>query len=366
MLTIAMIVKDETEMLKHTLSPLIESKSPIFVLDTGSEDNTVEYLEEKGVTVFKLDKWNKDFSFARNWLLDKIKTKWVLFLDADEYIQAKDLEKVQNLIKNTEKTFYYFPIYQNNLGEKKTDVECNYRIKLFRTDKGYKYIRPVNEHLNITDTDDKSYYLDTPLFHWGNDVNAIPERFDVKTRNYIKAFTSALENPEYRKDSMLFFQAARHFKNLKDYKQAYSFYRHAILYAPDDLTTKFMYYYSFINLLLSLNKPKRALKLLMALEKRHHHLNKPLYFTFGKLFFNQKELKKAKLYLLRSLEIPLEKGQENTSYPFEAFGYFQYLYLGIIEQYLGNNIEAEKYLLEAKKLKDDELVGQLSEKIHGN
>ncbi len=59
----------------------------VVVLDSGSTDGTAEIAREWGVRVLDFQ-WNGRFPKKRNWFLREHTpaTRWVLFLDADEYL----------------------------------------------------------------------------------------------------------------------------------------------------------------------------------------------------------------------------------------------------------------------------------------
>ena len=66
----------------------------IVVVDTGSTDRTVEIAKEFGAEVHSFT-WSDDFSAARNAALEHATGDWVLALDADEELSAKDHEKLR-------------------------------------------------------------------------------------------------------------------------------------------------------------------------------------------------------------------------------------------------------------------------------
>lgn len=89
-LTIAIPVKNEEKNLSGCLRAIGNDLAiKIVVIDSGSTDDTKSIAEEAGVEVIDF-KWDGKFPKKRNWFLrnHKPSTKWVLFLDADEYLTA--------------------------------------------------------------------------------------------------------------------------------------------------------------------------------------------------------------------------------------------------------------------------------------
>ena len=75
---------------KH-IERCIESVKPfagdIFIVDSFSNDRTVEIAKSLGTHVFQ-HKWENNHAKQLNWGLANcpIKTKWIMRLDADEYV----------------------------------------------------------------------------------------------------------------------------------------------------------------------------------------------------------------------------------------------------------------------------------------
>ena len=78
------IVKNEEKNLFKSISSLATVVDEIVVVDTGSQDRTRDVARSFGAKVYR-EKWQNDFSLARNFALDKADGEWVVFLDADEY-----------------------------------------------------------------------------------------------------------------------------------------------------------------------------------------------------------------------------------------------------------------------------------------
>lgn len=78
----------------------------IYIVDSFSTDRTIEIAEELGAVCYK-KKWENNYALQFNWGLTSIgmDTKWVMRLDADEYVQpelAREIkEKMDNLDEQT-------------------------------------------------------------------------------------------------------------------------------------------------------------------------------------------------------------------------------------------------------------------------
>jgi glycosyltransferase involved in cell wall biosynthesis len=93
LLSIGLIVKNEEKYLDECLSALTPLRekigAEIIIVDTGSEDRTVEISKKYTDKVFTF-KWCGDFSAARNETLKYAEGEWYLYFDADEILQNPD------------------------------------------------------------------------------------------------------------------------------------------------------------------------------------------------------------------------------------------------------------------------------------
>jgi len=96
-LTLAMIVKNESERLSECLAIVKPIVDDIVIVDTGSSDDTVEVARSLGARTFRYD-WCDDFSAARNESLRHATGDWILMLDADELIAEPDLPRVRSIV----------------------------------------------------------------------------------------------------------------------------------------------------------------------------------------------------------------------------------------------------------------------------
>jgi len=93
---VVILTKNEEQELPGLLENLDGLGIPVVVIDSGSEDRTVQIAKEHGATVFFCP--TTDFASLRNYALDSVSAEWVLFVDADERLSEKLKETIRNLL----------------------------------------------------------------------------------------------------------------------------------------------------------------------------------------------------------------------------------------------------------------------------
>jgi glycosyltransferase involved in cell wall biosynthesis len=100
-LTIVIPVRNEEKNLPGCLAAIGKDlASEIVVIDSGSTDRTAALAKQFGVRVIDFV-WDGKFPKKRNWYLKNHTptTKWVLFLDADEYLTADFKHELRKVIQ---------------------------------------------------------------------------------------------------------------------------------------------------------------------------------------------------------------------------------------------------------------------------
>ena len=92
-----MIVKNEEKNIEKALTWAKDIAFEQIVVDTGSTDRTVEIAEEMGAKVYHFE-WINDFAAAKNFAMDKASGNWIAILDADEYMEKEDTDKLISLL----------------------------------------------------------------------------------------------------------------------------------------------------------------------------------------------------------------------------------------------------------------------------
>lgn len=162
--TLCLIVKDESAQLRACIDSFKDLFSNIVIVDTGSKDNTSSVAKKLGAEVFK-HKWLNDFSSARNFALSKVKTEWVLIVDADDRIEEKDKKNLKRELQNIKETVKIItcPYIYSKTGQ------AGPRVRFFKTNLNLKFIYPVHEKLQIPDKYQKNHIsIEIPFLHLKN------------------------------------------------------------------------------------------------------------------------------------------------------------------------------------------------------
>ena len=102
-------------MLGRCLRSIESIVDEIVVVDTGSTDNSVSIAQSFGATVLHR-KWDGDFSAARNFGLDHVRSSWILYIDADEYLAPADRADVQRWLTDPPPHIAYRPLLRARVG----------------------------------------------------------------------------------------------------------------------------------------------------------------------------------------------------------------------------------------------------------
>jgi glycosyltransferase involved in cell wall biosynthesis len=108
-LTIAIPVRNEGQNLPNCLKAIgTDLARQVVVIDSGSSDQTPEIARQLGAEVVNFA-WNGKFPKKRNWYLQNHppSTKWVLFLDADEYLTTNFKAELREALQSSDKVGYW-------------------------------------------------------------------------------------------------------------------------------------------------------------------------------------------------------------------------------------------------------------------
>lgn len=152
--TVIILTKNEEKNIKASIASAKQIAERIIVVDSGSDDKTIEIAKNLGAEVY-YHAWE---GHARqfNWALDScnIKTDWVFRLDADERISKELAAEInQKLKSNSEKNIDGYEmrwrIYFMGKWIKHGGTHKPYFLRLFRFGKGRVEDKLMDEHIIV-------------------------------------------------------------------------------------------------------------------------------------------------------------------------------------------------------------------------
>lgn len=96
--TVVILTFNEAQNLPHALASVQRLAKEVFIVDSGSTDQTVEIAQQYGAQVVFHSFTNQAEQF--NWALDNlpIQSDWILRLDADEYLSSELQDEIQEIL----------------------------------------------------------------------------------------------------------------------------------------------------------------------------------------------------------------------------------------------------------------------------
>ncbi|HEY2869167.1 MAG TPA: glycosyltransferase [Gaiellales bacterium] len=167
-ISLCMIVKDEEEMLPGCLEPLQGVVDEMIVVDTGSSDRTVEIAESFGAKVVSFP-WNGSFADARNASIEAACGDWLIYLDADEHMEAQDARHLRALLGRTWREGFYLVETNYTGGSDAGSAVTHMALRVWRNRPRYRFSGRIHEQ--------KTHTMPTYL----------PERFEttrIRVRHY--------------------------------------------------------------------------------------------------------------------------------------------------------------------------------------
>lgn len=145
-----LIVKNEAQILARCLECIKKIADEIIIVDTGSDDNTKDIAAEYTDLIYDFV-WVDDFSKARNYSFSKATKDYVYVADADEIIDAENIERFLRLKKAMLPEVEIVQMYYTNQLEYNTtyNYDKEYRAKLFKRLREFEWLDPIHETIRM-------------------------------------------------------------------------------------------------------------------------------------------------------------------------------------------------------------------------
>jgi glycosyltransferase involved in cell wall biosynthesis len=205
-----MIVKNEAEIIEDCILSINEWVDEIVIVDTGSIDKTIDIIAKfPKVRLFE-QKWKEDFSFHRNYSMEKATQDWIFIIDADERVIPGHGENLKRMLPEIkEPNVIAVDVYNLYLNSEGIRVSRSHfkSLRLFRRSSKPKYEGRIHNR-PVIPRGSKVYMLPMRINHFGYDMSQ--EVMDVKYARTVEMCKRWVR--EEPKEREAWFQLARAMK----------------------------------------------------------------------------------------------------------------------------------------------------------
>ena len=152
-LSVIILTYNEEIHIRRCLENVIPIAKEVFIIDCFSTDRTLEIAKEYRQVTILQNKW-VNYAIQFNWALQNapIKTKWVLRLDADEYLTEELKTELNSRLPNlpNKYTGIVFPLRRVFLGRTiRKGMNQVKLLRMFQYGKARSEVRQMDEHIQI-------------------------------------------------------------------------------------------------------------------------------------------------------------------------------------------------------------------------
>jgi glycosyltransferase involved in cell wall biosynthesis len=258
LISLCMIVKNEEKVLRRCLESVKDLVDEIIIVDTGSTDQTKAIASEYTSFIYDYE-WIKDFSAARNESIRKATTKWILCLDADEYVQQEDKQKLRDYLTSldaTKPTVFILPV-MNILGESEKNTSGmmeSSMVRLFPNNPDICFNQPIHEQITFSKGQLSYLTYSFFIFHTGYTHETATSK--NKSQRNLEIFetmkTSKKLNPYYN------YSLGNEYSSVNNFKKSIYYYEKAFNQAKPDMIWYKHCLDAMVNTYFSLNRFKDA------------------------------------------------------------------------------------------------------------
>lgn len=240
LLSLCMIVKNEERTLARCLDSVKGLVDEIIIVDTGSTDTTKEIALSYTSNLYDYT-WTKDFSAARNESLRKATGKWILVLDADEFVEQGNHDKLRSHIEQADPSLPqgYLLTIMNMTGQNEENMSGMLQssaARLFPNTPDLYYTRPIHEQLTYKYGEVECTPMEFTIFHSGyTDETVIRKDKSKRNMEIFDAIQSRGDKLDPYYDFTLgneYANAGQVSKALECYERAYKHSDHSLNWIP--------------------------------------------------------------------------------------------------------------------------------------
>ncbi len=244
-LGVCMIVKDEAQVLQKALDSVRQEAQEIIVIDTGSTDGTLEILAQYAEVKVHPFTWCDDFAAARNAAFEKASTDWVLFLDADEYVEPGFISRLRLTLNQHTADAYCFRVVAV-LPDGRIDPQHSLGgvPRLFPNQPEYRFEGRIHEVVYHQQKAALQYIYpkDLPIYHTGYRPEVIAAK-NKQQRDRALMEQAIQEKPTARSSKRLYGILAKDFWNTNEKDKAFHYLAQGLEQSHDDTRVQEQLFY---------------------------------------------------------------------------------------------------------------------------
>jgi tetratricopeptide (TPR) repeat protein len=141
LLSATLIVRDESAFIEACLESLAGVVDEIVIVDTGSRDDTLEKAARFPVVLHHFP-WCGDFSAARNHAIERSSGDWILYIDADERLQAPNRALLRRMLADPDKAAWRLRLHP------RVGWTAYAELRLFRNDPRIRFHGEIHERVH--------------------------------------------------------------------------------------------------------------------------------------------------------------------------------------------------------------------------
>lgn len=237
LISVAVIVKNEELVIKRCLKSLNNFADEIILVDTGSDDDTLKIAQTFTNEIYHFE-WINDFSAARNFAISKCKGKYILIMDADEYIDEIQANEYKKWLEKEKKSDYESYIVNIHNFSETLEIVTHQTIRLIKNNPNNKFVGKIHEQIVAPN------YSHSPIeiYHTGYFSSIIDSKNKVD-RNY----NMLLNEIETKPHSLNYYYLAKEYIRKNDLNQAKIYLIKAL--GNPEVYQQMWVHYGFITLL---------------------------------------------------------------------------------------------------------------------
>lgn len=235
LLSLCMIAKNEEAVLDRCLKSVKGLVDEIILVDTGSTDATIEIAKRYTEHVYHFT-WINDFAAARNFSISKASGKWILVLDADEYVEENDKQALlEFLVKadSTKPNAFLLPIlnFTGSSERMVSGITESSMARLFPRHPDIYYESPIHEQLVYKQGSLKFELFPLRIYHTGY-LTEVTKQKKKADRNM--GIFNDIKKSNKKLDAYGQFCLAKEYLHAGDNKKALYYYTRAFKSAKPD------------------------------------------------------------------------------------------------------------------------------------